>query len=322
MKKSKKFIILVMPWLAAVILFSYLKLNQRAISSSELMAPLGNSTLISSLLAFMAGYLCFLILILDLGKSVEENASNYYEKAKKIKKKIRGAQEALTKNFESLKAAQSREEKAAIKKVVNVKKEWYEKFRWFITSSGFLVIGGRDATTNEIIIKKHTDSSDLVFHTDLAGSPFFVVKTQLNIPSHLPPPGEVSEETLQEVADATVSYSRTWRLGLSNSPVFYVKPEQVTKDAPTGEYLVKGAFVIKGKTNYIRNKINLAVGMTKENKVMGGPLEAIEAHCDRFVEIKQGREKASSVAKYIQKKIGGTIDEIIAVLPSGGCAVK
>jgi predicted ribosome quality control (RQC) complex YloA/Tae2 family protein len=261
-------------------------------------------------------------IILDLGKSVEENASNYYEKAKKIKKKIRGAQEALTKNFESLKAAQSREEKAAIKKVVNVKKEWYEKFRWFITSSGFLVIGGRDATTNEIIIKKHTDSSDLVFHTDLAGSPFFVVKTQLNIPSHLPPPGEVSEETLQEVADATVSYSRTWRLGLSNSPVFYVKPEQVTKDAPTGEYLVKGAFVIKGKTNYIRNKINLAVGMTKENKVMGGPLEAIEAHCDRFVEIKQGREKASSVAKYIQKKIGGTIDEIIAVLPSGGCAVK
>jgi hypothetical protein len=63
MKKSKKFIILVMPWLAAVILFSYLKLNQRAISSSELMAPLGNSTLISSLLAFMAGYLCFLILM-------------------------------------------------------------------------------------------------------------------------------------------------------------------------------------------------------------------------------------------------------------------
>ena len=62
--------------------------------------------------------------------------------------------------------------------------------------------------------------------------------------------------------------------------------------------------------------------MTKDGKVMSGPVEAVKAHCERYVEIKQGREKASSVAKYIQKNIGGTLDEIIAVLPSGGCAVK
>ena len=29
-------------------------------------------------------------------------------------------------------------------------KEWYEKFRWFYSSEGFLCIGGRDSTTNDI----------------------------------------------------------------------------------------------------------------------------------------------------------------------------
>lgn len=264
-------------------------------------------------------------LIIDLGKSVEENASIYYDKAKKVKKKIAGAKEALAENLIKLKKAEKEHLKEEIKeekRIVRGKKEWYEKFRWFITSKGFLVIGGRDATTNEIIIKKYTDSEDLVFHTDLAGSPFFVVKKQLKLDVSAAPPATIDDDTLKEVADATVSYSRTWKLGLSNSPVFYVKPEQVTKEAPTGEYLVKGAFVIRGKTNYVENKINSAVGMTKDGRVMGGPVEAVKAHCENYVEIKQGREKASSVAKFIQRKIGGTIDGIIAVLPSGGCVVK
>ena len=51
----------------------------------------------------------------------------------------------------------------------NRKQEWYEKFHWFFSSEDFLCIGGKDATSNEIIIKKHTekilrDKSD-VFET-------------------------------------------------------------------------------------------------------------------------------------------------------------
>jgi len=49
-----------------------------------------------------------------------------------------------------------------------INKEWYEKFRWFISSDDFLILGGRDATSNEIVIKKHTEKNDLVFHR-----PFF-----------------------------------------------------------------------------------------------------------------------------------------------------
>jgi predicted ribosome quality control (RQC) complex YloA/Tae2 family protein len=252
-------------------------------------------------------------LILDLNKNVEENAETYFNKAKKIKKKLAGAKEALGKSlreYENLKKLQSMEKE--VKEETKRKREWYEKFRWFISSEGLLVIGGRDATTNEIVIKKHTSKGDLVFHTDIAGSPFFVVKAGS---------AKIGDATIREAADATCSFSRAFKLGMSTTPVFYVKPEQVSKEAPSGEYLAKGAFMIRGKTTYVDSKINVAVGI-KDGRVMAGPVEAIKENCKKYVEIKQGRKKTSDVAKFIQKKIGGELDEIIRTLPSGGCDIK
>ena len=253
---------------------------------------------------------------LDLNKGIEENAEVYFNKAKKIKKKLAGAKEALertSKEHKKLKLKKEKEEALMPSPTASpIKKEWYEKFHWFISSEGFLVIGGRDATSNEIVIKKHTDNNDLVLHTDMAGSPFFVIKAEK---------GKIPEETIKEAADATCSYSKAWRLGLTDSSVFYVKPEQVSKKAQSGEYLTKGAFMIYGKTNYIENKMNLAVG-SKDGRIMGGPVEAVKKNCEKFVEIKQGREKTSDIAKKIRKKINGDLDEIIRALPAGGCDIK
>src|SRR3989338_3913810 len=191
-------------------------------------------------------------LTLDLTKSIEENASLYFEKAKKVKKKIEGAQAALNENLKKFEEVQIRKEKEASKKSEQArlrqrKQEWYEKFRWFVSSEGFLVIGGRDATSNEVVIKKHTEPNDLVFHTDMAGSPFFVVKSQGKA---------IGDKTKEETADATCTFSRAWKLGLQTSDVFYVNPEQVSKKTKAGEYMGKGAFMIYGKANYIGNKVN------------------------------------------------------------------
>ena len=99
---------------------------------------------------------------IELNKSVEENAGIYFDKAKKAKKKLKGAEEALEKSKKKLLKLEqeedkfrAEEEKKEIKKAR--KREWYEKFHWFISSEGFLCIGGKDATSNEIIIKKHTE---------------------------------------------------------------------------------------------------------------------------------------------------------------------
>ncbi|MBI2522753.1 DUF814 domain-containing protein [Candidatus Woesearchaeota archaeon] len=255
-------------------------------------------------------------LVLDLTKGVEQNASDYFEKAKKIKKKIKGAEEALQQNLKKLKELEQKKEKfeaeEGIKKeAVARKKGWYEKFRWFISSDGFLVIGGRDATSNEIVIKKHTDANDIVLHTDMAGSPFFVIKSEGR---------KIPETTIKEAADATCTFSRAWKLGLQSSDVFYVSPEQVSKKTKAGEYMGKGAFMVYGKSNYVENKVNLAIGVTKDMAVMSGPLESIKKNCEKFVALKQGDEKVSNTAKKINYKLGGNLDldEIIRALPAGG----
>lgn len=94
-------------------------------------------------------------IILELTKSIYENAAIYFEKAKKTEKKIEGAEKALAENLKKLEGLEAKREKTALEKSEEVKfrgrkHEWYEKFRWFISSEGFLVIGGRDAVSNEI----------------------------------------------------------------------------------------------------------------------------------------------------------------------------
>lgn len=257
-------------------------------------------------------------LILDLTKSIDGNAAAYFEKAKKLKRKIEGAETALNENLKKLRQLEEKRDKFALEqskkeKLKERKPEWYEKFRWFISSEGFLVIGGRDATSNEVVIKKHTEANDLVFHTDMAGSPFFIVKSENR---------NIGEKTKEEAADATCTFSRAWKNGLQTTSVFYVNREQVSKKTQAGEYMGKGAFMIYGKTNYIENKVNLAVGMTKHNQIMSGPVDAVKKHCEKYVLLEQGNEKASTVAKNIQYKIGGLLDEIIRALPSGGFRVK
>ncbi|MBD3312931.1 DUF814 domain-containing protein [Candidatus Woesearchaeota archaeon] len=259
---------------------------------------------------------------LDLNKSIEENASAYFEKAKKARKKIKGAEEAVGKLKKRLEKEQAKLEEKLRKQEEEEnsaqktrKLEWYEKFRWFISSEGFLVIGGRDSTTNEIIIKKHTDSNDIIFHTDMAGSPFFVIKNPDN--------KEIGEQTITETADATCTYSKAWKLGLATTSVFWVKPDQVSKEAESGEYMAKGAFMIRGKTNYIPAKINLAIGSMEDSRVMGGPLSAVKENCKAYVEVVQGNDKTAAVAKKVKAKIGDVdLDDIIKVIPAGGAKIK
>jgi len=193
------------------------------------------------------------------------------------------------------------------------KQEWFEKFRWFLSSDGFLVVGGRDATTNEIIIKKHADKDDLVFHTDMAGSPFIVIKKDDK--------PEIPESTKEEAATFEAAFSRGWKQGMGTLPVFSARPEQLSKQPNTGEFISKGSFVVRGELKYYSPKMEFAVGLLEDGRVMGGPVSAVKKHCSKLVEVIQGDEKTSDVAKAVQKIIGGELDEIIRALPQG-CKFK
>lgn len=250
---------------------------------------------------------------LCLDKSLEENASEYYDEAKKYKKKIDGALKVIEESRIKLRHVEKTKPVEKKKDLSEQrKKQWYEKFHWFISSEGFLVIAGRDSTTNEIIMKKHTDVNDVVFHTEAPGSPFTVIKCDNKVPG---------EKTLQEAAIETASYSKAWKLGIAYTEVFHVKPEQVSKTSESGEYLVKGSFMIRGKKNIITTRLELAIG-NKDCMIIGGPVEAIKAQTDRYVIIIQGPERSSDVAKKILKRISGNLDDIITFIPAGGAKIK
>ena len=252
-----------------------------------------------------------------LDKPIEQSAAVYFERAKKLKRKLEGGKTALARHKAELVKAQAEkdtesqrlEQQKQDKTKSASKSEWYEKFRWFFSSEGFLCIGGRDSTTNEILIKKHAQEGDIVFHTKIEGSPFFIIKSDGK---------KIGEATLEETAQATASYSKGWKLGMPSLETFYVRPEQLSKSAPSGEFLTKGAFVVKGAMSFIQAKLELAVGI-KEGKVIGGPLNALKKNAEKYLVIQQGNEGTSELAKQIHKKLGGgSIDEIIKFIPAGG----
>ncbi|MBI2151174.1 DUF814 domain-containing protein [Candidatus Woesearchaeota archaeon] len=265
---------------------------------------------------------------LDLTKTVDENATFYFEQAKKARRKIVGGEKALQHSkikLNELKQSESQfweKEELKKKKGPERKKEWYEKFHWFITSEGFLSIGGKDATSNELVIKKHTDANDLVFHTEMSGSPFFVLKDGQ----------KATEQSWKEAAQATGVHSRAWKLDHTSAEVFYVKPEQLSKTPKSGEFISKGSFMIYGQKVFYYPVLEYALGLIKgegeggehaTGQIIAGPEEAVKSKTQNYVVIHPGREKKSDLARTIKAKLKcGNLDEINVLLPAGGGEIK
>jgi predicted ribosome quality control (RQC) complex YloA/Tae2 family protein len=232
---------------------------------------------------------------LNLRRTLFENAAEYYERGKKAKQKSAGALTALEESrrklaeieqsiceAEALKTVKPMEVMKELVKRKVKRKEWYEKFRWFRSSDGFLVVAGKDAVSNEVLVKKHTKPHDAVFHADVTGAPFVVVKTEGKTPS---------EQALREAGEFAAAFSRAWREGAGSADVYWVKPSQLSKSGPSGEYVPHGAFAVSGKRNWMRSvPLKLAIGVVGNGKVsfIGGPVEAVKAKTKAYVTIVPG----------------------------------
>jgi predicted ribosome quality control (RQC) complex YloA/Tae2 family protein len=244
---------------------------------------------------------------INLRHSIQENADKYYSRSKKAEKKLRGAEKTL----QETKAKIEKAKKQAVRRketqrplVKRRKKQWFEKFRWFHSSNGFLVIGGRDATTNELLIKRHMEPQDIVFHAEIVGAPFVLIKTEgKNVP----------EQTIKETAQLAASYSRAWREMLSAVNVYWVHPDQVSKTPPSGQFLKKGSFMISGSKNFVRGvPLRVAIGVKIEDDemvVVGGPVDAIANQTEVYVEIVPGDKKSSQIAKQIRHQLSKKVSE-------------
>jgi predicted ribosome quality control (RQC) complex YloA/Tae2 family protein len=279
----------------------------------ESMDPLGNITL----------RIDDVSIALDSKKSIPDNAEVYYEKAKKAKRKIKGALIAIENTKKQLADMEAKKEKAMANIMVpqkRVKKnlKWYEKLRWFVSSDGILVVCGRDAGTNEAVVKKYLEQNDIYLHADIHGAPSVVAKV---------PSDSLNDNLLKELGEFSASFSSAWSKNFTSQDVYWVEPDQVSKTPVSGEFVPKGAFIIRGHRNYIRGcKLEISIGLVDydgEKRIMAGPTDAMKNYTNKFVTIKPGFTKKEKIAKEILSRINEedllSLDDVVRVLPSGKC---
>ncbi|MDY6766536.1 MAG: ribosome rescue protein RqcH, partial [Candidatus Nanohaloarchaea archaeon] len=267
---------------------------------------------------------------LEIDTSVEKNAEIYYEKASDAEDKLPGLKESLQRTRQELEELEPEdidvEDEFEDKEGKQAEKEWYEKFRWFFSSDGYLVIGGRDATTNDMLVKKYMENNDVYVHADFDGAPSVVVKNEEGGERE-----DIPEATLTEAGQFAVTFAQAWEAGVGSDDAYYVAPDQVTQEPESGEYLPTGSFVIRGDRTYLRNMpVEASVGAYNRDGryvPMGGPTAAVEAQCDHYVELRQGRGKPSDVAKQVKDHLDRAagadleLDAVIRALPPGKAEV-
>jgi len=262
---------------------------------------------------------------LDLGQpvhlfvheSVETNAARFYDQIKKYRKKQQGAITALARPL----PAPSPRSAAKIKE----KQRWFQKYRWFTTSDGVLVLGGKDASQNEELVKKYLGGNDLFIHADVHGASVVIVKG----------PTTCIDEAVQFAA----TYSGAWKAGHGTADVYVVRPEQVTKTPPSGEYLPKGSFMIRGERTYYKNvPLQVAIGLSPppDIRVIGGPPAAVKKHAQLWVLLNPGKfeaqDSARKVARILRERLSPgdqkalrsilSTDRVVAFLPPGGSDIE
>ncbi|KAI5363972.1 Putative NFACT protein [Septoria linicola] len=186
---------------------------------------------------------------IDLAESAWVNARQYYDQkrsaAVKQEKTVMASKKAIKSTEQKVQAQLKKDLKQEKDVLRPVRKQfWFEKFIYFISSDGYLVLAGKDAPQNEILYRRHLKKGDVYIHADLQGAASVIVKNKLTPEDPIPP------STLAQAGDLAVCTSSAWDSKAVMS-AWWVNADQVSKTAPTGEYLAAGGFVIKGKKNFL-----------------------------------------------------------------------
>lgn len=187
---------------------------------------------------------------INLTLSVWNNAREYYDQKRTAADK---AQKTVQQSVIALKNAQQKiaedlrkglkQEKPVLQPIR--KQMWFEKFIWFISSDGYLVLGGRDAQQNEMLYKRYLRKGDVYVHADVHGAASVIIKNNPKTPDAPIPPS-----TLAQAGNLSVCCSTAWdsKAGMG---AYWVNADQVSKSAPSGEYLPVGSFMVRGKRNLL-----------------------------------------------------------------------
>mmetsp|Transcript_16920 Transcript_16920/g.40461 ORF Transcript_16920/g.40461 Transcript_16920/m.40461 type:complete len:1309 (-) Transcript_16920:160-4086(-) len=193
----------------------------------------------------------------SIKESAHGNARTMFATYRALKEKQEKTMEASTTALKAAEAkarqqlAEAQKKKSRAQVIPQRKPYWFEKFAWFITSDNYLVVAGKDAQQNEQLVKRYLRPGDAYLHAEVHGAATCILrakrrrrkdgKTQV-IP--------LSDQALREAGTFTICRSSAWASKMVTS-AYWVESHQVSKTAPTGEYLTVGSFMIRGRKNFL-----------------------------------------------------------------------
>ncbi len=246
-------------------------------------------------------------LLIKLFKPLHQSASDYFNNAKEVKKRIEGATIAIIQTEKEIEKESKLHAQAQKNVKVKREKKWFEKFHWFYTSQNRLAVGGRSAQENDRVFKTYMEDNDLFFHAEIQGGSAIILKDGIN----------ASEEEKKEVAQFAASMSNAWKNANASVDVYAAKKDQISK-ASHGGFIQAGQFAITGEREWFRNvPLGIIIGKGPEG------LECVPSNSKRKIEkpthlvpSRTGKEKggiASSLAKYYDTHP----DFLLELLPNG-----
>ena len=248
---------------------------------------------------------------LNIKKSINDNAGFYYEASKSARQKLVGAREALKITENLIQNYSNRKEKEIENKKHAPKEYWFMRYRWFITSSGNICVAGKDAKTNDMIVRKYLKDKDIYVHADIHGAPSVIIKHNNGI---------VDDISKREAGIFSVIYSRGWNSKVAEGDAYWVLPDQVSKKPPAGEFLAKGSFIINGKRNYMKGlPMRMAVGIIEymnESYLVSGP-ENIFSSSSKYIVLVPGKTEKEQMVNELGAIFGEKRERIRAILPAG-----
>ncbi|HZY70564.1 MAG TPA: ribosome rescue protein RqcH [Thermoplasmata archaeon] len=258
--------------------------------------------------------------------SVKEAAKELFDESKRIRAKLEGARLALANTTRTLESSApippprtgGRRTQAETDRA---RRLWFEKFRWFVSSEGVLVIAGRDAASNDLVVRRYLHDRDLYVHAEIHGAPSVVVRNPLNATSPVGP------ATLAEAAQFGVAYSKAWRAGLASGEAFWVRADQVSKAGASGEFVPRGAFVIHGTKTILRDlPLELAIGTVDyEGRELWSvaPPAAVRSRGEIRFLLRPGEERDRNAREVeLAGALGLSRDRLQSLLPAGGLEIR
>ncbi len=184
----------------------------------------------------------------------------------------------------------------------------YKKYKWFFTSNGKLVVGGKSSEQNDELLKKLKDVGEefIVMHTSSPGSPFCAITAQIN---------EIDKTDIEETAIFTGCFSRAWKMNKKNVEVDIFYLSQLYKN--TG--MKTGTWGIRGEIKKRAVKLELAL-MKQEGRLRAAPESSLSKH---YLKIKPGKVDKSKMLLKLQVEMHEDFskDEILSALPAGGVQI-